>query len=407
MLLAESNGISQGYIYDLQLLQALVVENPELERLESLLDQFNVFEAIGAVRQELRHSDFLAFLLNPRQSHRIGDVFVKRLLQKALSLSEQTLQITPIDLDIWDLDDVEIRREWMNIDILILDELHKLAVVIENKVFTVEHSNQLQQYKLIITQQFPDYRVVGLFLTPEGEPPSDTSYIPISYDLVCRSIEELSASHASTIGQDILTMMRHYTQMLRRHIVNESEIADLCQKIYHKHQRALDLIYEYRPDLQASLSEFLVEMIRQTPGMIIDHSSKSYLHFLPGEWDIPFLQGGQGWTRSGRILLFEIYNGANVLKLNLSIGPGPTENRQSLMDMAAAYEPPFKRAFRALGKMWNNIFSRTLLTASAYEEKGLDELEDEIRKKWNHFVAHELYAMNEIISAEPWFSKKS
>lgn len=50
-------------------LEAFVVENPELEELEALLSQFNLFEAIGAVRMEVRHSDFLAFLLDPSQKH--------------------------------------------------------------------------------------------------------------------------------------------------------------------------------------------------------------------------------------------------------------------------------------------------------------------------------------------------
>ena len=34
-----------------------------LEKLEGMLSGFNIFEAIGAVNRELRHSDFLAFLL--------------------------------------------------------------------------------------------------------------------------------------------------------------------------------------------------------------------------------------------------------------------------------------------------------------------------------------------------------
>lgn len=57
-------------------LEAFVVGNPDLERLETLLDQFNMFEAIGAVRQELRHSDFLAFLLNKYDAAltRIGEL---------------------------------------------------------------------------------------------------------------------------------------------------------------------------------------------------------------------------------------------------------------------------------------------------------------------------------------------
>lgn len=69
---------------DRKALEAFVVDNPELERLEALLAQFNIFEAIGAVRQELRHSDFLAFLLNPQENHGLGDAFIKRLLQKIL-----------------------------------------------------------------------------------------------------------------------------------------------------------------------------------------------------------------------------------------------------------------------------------------------------------------------------------
>ncbi|PZV12720.1 MAG: hypothetical protein DCF21_15195 [Leptolyngbya sp.] len=43
------------------LLEQFVVDNEDLERLESLLDQFNIFEAVGMVRQEIRH--FLLDLL--------------------------------------------------------------------------------------------------------------------------------------------------------------------------------------------------------------------------------------------------------------------------------------------------------------------------------------------------------
>ncbi len=59
---ADSHGVKK----DLQALEHLVVGNEDLERLEALLDQFNIFEAIGVVNQELRHSDFLAYLLDPR-----------------------------------------------------------------------------------------------------------------------------------------------------------------------------------------------------------------------------------------------------------------------------------------------------------------------------------------------------
>ncbi|MGE0059810.1 MAG: hypothetical protein AB7T32_17655 [Dehalococcoidia bacterium] len=43
-------------------LEALVVDKPELERLVDVLDPFNVFEAMGAVSQEVRHSDLLSWM---------------------------------------------------------------------------------------------------------------------------------------------------------------------------------------------------------------------------------------------------------------------------------------------------------------------------------------------------------
>ena len=45
---------------DRKALEGFVVGNEDLERLEALLDRFNFFEAIGVVRQELRHPYFLA-----------------------------------------------------------------------------------------------------------------------------------------------------------------------------------------------------------------------------------------------------------------------------------------------------------------------------------------------------------
>ena len=64
-------------------LLSLVQNNPGLDYLESLLSQYNIFEAIGMVSQEIRHSAFLAFLLTPGQSHDLGDRFLKAVLRLA------------------------------------------------------------------------------------------------------------------------------------------------------------------------------------------------------------------------------------------------------------------------------------------------------------------------------------
>ena len=381
-------------------LQALVVHNPELEKLESLLDQFNIFEALGAVRQEVRHSDFLAFLLNPRQNHGLGDLLVKRLLQEAIAQADAAQPVTPIDLDIWDLDDIEVRREWQSIDIFILDELHQMAVIIENKIDSGEHDDQLARYNQVVKQHYPGYRLLRLVLTPEGQLASEAGYISIPYALICRLVGDLLQTRRTTLGRDVLALMEHYVEMLRRYIVGESEIEKLCQQIYRKHQRALDLIYEYRPDQQAAIKEFLCGLIHADPQMELDHASKSYISFIPKGWDSPILRQGQGWTRSGRILLFEFANLQDSLSIVLMVGPGPDEIRQKMYEVTSRHIPPFKRSSKQMGKMWSTVYGRSFLAKSSYQDKSAEELQEEIERRWHEFLEHDLPKMTAILKAE-------
>ncbi len=68
---------------DLGALKALRADAPELERIEALLDRFNVFEAIGFDKDELMHSNFLAFLLGPKRNDGLNDRFLKKMLCKS------------------------------------------------------------------------------------------------------------------------------------------------------------------------------------------------------------------------------------------------------------------------------------------------------------------------------------
>ncbi len=80
-------------------------------------------------------------------------------------------KISPIDIDIANFTDVEVRREWQNIDILIQSTRNKLICAIENKVDSEEHSNQLWRYHQVIKKEYSDYRKILIYLTPEGDIP--------------------------------------------------------------------------------------------------------------------------------------------------------------------------------------------------------------------------------------------
>jgi hypothetical protein len=65
-------------------LEALLVSDRELGRLENIADRFNAFEALGTVNRENSHSDFLSFLLDLKANHGLSDLFARRFLQAAL-----------------------------------------------------------------------------------------------------------------------------------------------------------------------------------------------------------------------------------------------------------------------------------------------------------------------------------
>ena len=118
----------------------------DLEARLKAQNTWNLFDAIGVANQELRHSDFLRFLLNPTEAHGLGDAFLKWFLCAALSASPSP----PVSLNAcasWDLLDAHIVREWQNVDLFITSPQNNLAVVVENKIHTGEHSDQLTRYR--------------------------------------------------------------------------------------------------------------------------------------------------------------------------------------------------------------------------------------------------------------------
>jgi hypothetical protein len=383
----------------MEALEALVFANPELDELEILLSEFNLFEAVGAVNQELRHSNFLAFLLDPNQSHGLSDAFLTRFLRTALQSAPGSEQrVSPLDLHVWELGGTTVLREWQHIDILLLNEARKLAVVIENKVGSEEHSNQLTRYHKKVADAYPGWTFFGIYLTPDGDPPSHPAYLPCSYGTVAAAIAALLESRRSTMGDDVRTILRHYHQLLHRHIMSDSHIAELCRQIYRKHQRALDLIFEHRPDTQSEISALLRQLINETPGLRSGGGGKAMVRFTAEQWDgLAELENPA--VPTGRILYFEFYNGPNQLTLSLYMGPGPLEKRQRLLQLAldgTAAKPGSSR----LGKDWKTLRNWKFLSPAGYESASPAELMDRVREGWSRFVRDDLPGILRELSAE-------
>ncbi len=378
---------------ELVALEKFLLQNQELEKLESLIAEFNVFETLDAVRAEIRHSNMLAWLMNPNANHGLGDQFLRLFLKYLFANNRDSIksEITFFDIEVFNLDDIEIRREWNRIDLLLISESNKLIVTIENKVGTEEHSNQLKRYFDIVTKEFPDYRKLFVYLTPDSLTPSDEqNWIIFDYSTVYSILKSLLESRKNSLSNSIFDFLTQYCTVLRRYIMPDSEIEEICKKIYQKHQQALDLIFQYKPDIESEVSEIVQDLVKKYSNLVLDGAGKTIIRFTSKALDELVPKKGEGWVSSNRILLFEFYNYYKRGVIRLYIGPGDNEIRNRLHTIAKMDTRLFNISDRKLGSKWLAIYQKEYLKTKDYEESDVVELGDSIAKKFAAFISEDL-----------------
>ncbi|MCH8150994.1 MAG: PD-(D/E)XK nuclease family protein [Planctomycetes bacterium] len=229
----------------LKALERFVVENNDLLALEERIGRFNIFDALGVARAEIRHSNFLAWLLDPAESHGQGALFLKAILMDLLAQTPPELRpLSPVELDGVELRGVDIRREWRNIDILITCEDPPFVVAIENKIDAAEHGKQLSRYEEAVKQGFGSLPKQFVYLTIDGDEPSEEKWVPYSYADIHRVLSPVRNTSATAIGEDVLAFLDHYLRLIGSRFMDDPKIDDLCQRIYRNHRAAIDLVFD-------------------------------------------------------------------------------------------------------------------------------------------------------------------
>ena len=401
-----------------KILESFVVNNKNLEALESKVARFNIFEAIGMVRQEIKHSNFIGFLLDPSEKHQLKDLFIKKLLINILMRS-QDAPLDILDVSISDFNDSEVKREWKNIDLLIYSQSNNLVCTIENKVDSSEGYKQLENYSGLIYKEFPKCKKIFVYLTKNGDDASEVivnltkngdafkvqvNWQPLSYTTIADIIETVCNDFRLQVSEDIYLSMCHYVDLIRRHIMSESDIAKLCRKIYKQHRQAIDLIYEHRPDVRSDIEEYVGKIIQdftlaENGNLGKDDSTQTYIRFSPKEWDsLSFQKTCYGWTKSKRILLFEFRNFPQRLELNLVIGRGSVERKNDIYELIKNLKiSGIRKCIIKKESTWNHIYSVLILTPSDYDDENLEDLQDRIRSVWFNFISSDLKIIREEI----------
>ncbi len=393
---------------DLEALKALEADASELERLETLLDRYNVFETIGFIKDEGMHSNFLAFLLDPKRNDGLGDRVIKGVLRETLTLAQKTLpplEFEGLDrvlenLDGMDLSQTVVRRENYDIDILLTNEHCKLAVIIENKIRAGEGPAQLEKYDGFVRHTYYGWDLLKIYLTPHGATPTHNGYVPFDHGTLCDIVDSILQDAGSTLDPDVKMSVEHYVGMVRRRIVTDPEIVELCQQIYLKHKRAFDMIYRHRPDVQKQIHDLVVALIRQEPGLAVYDDTKNGIKFGIENWDTRIPLTAENLASSGRILSFQFWNHPNVLNLDLWIQPGPEEIRQRLLEKVRVNAPDIFMKPSTITVHPLLIYRRPILKPEVYEKLDRGQREQEIRRHWHEFLDKDLPRIESALKSE-------
>jgi hypothetical protein len=390
---------------DLDALKALQADATELEHIASLLDRFNVFETIGFVSQEVMHSRFLAFLLDPQQSHGLGNSFLEVFL-RMVSMSTKGASLPSFDITgSGDLDRTRVRTEVYTgdgrIDILLLNEAEKWAMIIENKVWTFEHHDQLDRYYRFVEEAHPSWQILGVYLTPFGQAPTHGAYLPFNYSALCEIVDGVLRNCGPAVSQDVRVSMEHYTQMVRRRIVADPEIINLCRDMYRKHQRAFDLVYKYRPEPPPTVRRLLAQLINNTDELVfLGNYTNLYIYFHPQAWgEAPALNIGKDRHHFFRFV-FHNYPDQLVLFLETSLGEEATRRR--LYEMGQKDKSLFSDLEDPDTEDYPKLYKRIFLTPEHYEKCSDSEREQEIRRQWSTFLDKDLPQIEAALKKETW-----
>ncbi|MDN3205936.1 PD-(D/E)XK nuclease family protein [Algoriphagus sediminis] len=257
---------------------AQLLRDPEFDRLELLLKEPNIFKILGVEDYEIRHSNFLAWLLDPFESHGLNEGFLRRFLQD-IFIDNRSQDFSLVELAGLDLSQIEVWREWKGIDILVYSD--DIIISIENKVWSGEHSNQLKKYKDTVESQFPHQRKAYVFLSPYGvESSEDEFYVNYSYERINQIIENIIEIRRHQIGDSVLTYLADYSTIIKQNIMNSDHVNEMAKQLYQNHRELLDFVFKNKPN---AWDDFRVELegLVKEKGWILGSKNRYDVKFYP------------------------------------------------------------------------------------------------------------------------------
>jgi len=322
----------ESYFSEYLAVMNIVFSSSEFQKLKKELSDPNIFSILSLGHYEIRHSNFLAWLINPQENHKLKNDDCLKLI-KILFPNFKGDYANPL-----------VHREKHNIDLMI--ECENDILVLENKVYAKDHTNQLKGYREKVTndKEYNSKQLHFTYLTLRGDKPTDssesdfwkTSNYQDIVDILKMFLEENTLSQKTKVyiqdyvnNIELFILKNHPLNGLARKITanNKNEIYDLFAS-----EKYIDVALDYRVALEfiKSNSSFVKgngffredSLYREAFIKALEHSSciplsmskkqSTYLNFYPKEFKnidieiskIPFQFSFRFFEKTKRLFLY-------------------------------------------------------------------------------------------------------
>ncbi len=226
-------------------------------------DTFNLFRVLNVQCVELKHSAFLAELLNPKGSHHQGKCFLESFIR----------QFTP-DFKVDDTTKVWVERstKYGRIDIMIETSTNpRQAIIIENKIYAGDQNAQLKRYHNYAKSTFGENNFSILYLTLYGNEASQQScdgvpYKRISYKNDIRNWINDCCNQSSNFP-NLCISLKQYNEII-------DELTNMNEELIHAMVKHADTIAEILDNQWNYKAYVLNEIIKR---LLIEVADELYL----------------------------------------------------------------------------------------------------------------------------------
>ncbi len=350
-----------------------------LNKLDKWINNVNFFEISGMTNQEIKHSQTLSWFFDANENHSLNDEFIKRFIKRVIDMNADNVEgIDDFDKNITDYNSFTLKREWKHIDILISSDELKKVVAIENKVYATESDGQLDRYHKVIKDEFKDYDKLFIYLTREGEEPSDPdNWCIADYKMIIDSLEESLELSNETINQKTKIIIEDYISMIRRNFGMDHELKRTAQQIYLKHKKAFDLIFEVATTGHTQFADYIKNWLEENQkkykiNFNSDYSTNSIIRFTTPFIDklFPFDEEKSDAWGYGYSFMYEILVSKNRIHIEGVLANPSRPNSQKLIDFVGSSTRVTK---------WRRIMTAKPILSEEYIVQGLtDEVMDKL-----------------------------